>query len=182
MATEYLNFRLNGGIIKQAIALDLKSKYKKQQKELDRAIESCLNSVGEEVVDYAKSNHSYKDRSGNLTESVHYTVDKNRLRVFIDTRTAPYAKYVVYGTRPHKIEPVNKQVLKFSVDKFIRQRDKMGRFTKKLDTIRNGTDVYSAYVNHPGSKPHDFLTKAFNAKHSFIIKLFKRNLKDFDLR
>lgn len=180
MATEYLNFRLNGGIIKQAIALDIKSKYKKQQKELDSTIESCLNSVGEEVVDYAKSNHSYKDRSGNLTESVHYTVDKNRLRVFIDTRTAPYAKYVVYGTRPHRIEPVNAKSLKFGVDNFIRKRDKMGRFTKKVEIVKK--DVYSKYVNHPGSKPHDFLTKAFNAKHSFIIKLFKRNLKDFDLR
>jgi hypothetical protein len=47
--------------------------------------------------------------------------------------------YVIKGTRPHQIRPRTRQVLKF--------------------TTKRGV-VFARVVNHPGSKPNDFLTKA----------------------
>lgn len=51
----------------------------------------------------------------------------------------PATLYVIKGTRPHQIRPRTRQVLKF--------------------TTKRGT-VFARVVNHPGTKPNDFLTKA----------------------
>lgn len=51
----------------------------------------------------------------------------------------PATLYVVRGTRPHQIRPRTRQVLKF--------------------TTKRGT-VFARVVNHPGTKPNDFMTKA----------------------
>ncbi|MFH8805239.1 hypothetical protein ACH4F6_37815 [Streptomyces sp. NPDC017936] len=51
----------------------------------------------------------------------------------------PATMYVIKGTRPHQIRPRTRQVLKF--------------------TTKRGT-VFARVVNHPGTKPNDFLTKA----------------------
>lgn len=55
----------------------------------------------------------------------------------------PAALYVIGGTRPHMIRP-RKQggVLRFTV---------------------NGRVVYARFVNHPGTKPNDFLRQALRA-------------------
>lgn len=55
----------------------------------------------------------------------------------------PAALYVVHGTRPHRIEPRRQGgVLRFMV---------------------GGRVVYARYVNHPGTKPNDFLLQALRA-------------------
>lgn len=51
----------------------------------------------------------------------------------------PATLYVHNGTRPHQIRPRTRQVLKFSV---------------------KGRTVFARVVNHPGTKPNPFLTKA----------------------
>jgi len=52
---------------------------------------------------------------------------------------APYASFVVSGTRPHTIVPRNARVLHFR-------------------TARG--DVFAARVNHPGTRPNDFAQRA----------------------
>jgi hypothetical protein len=55
----------------------------------------------------------------------------------------PAALYVTGGTRPHRIQP--------------RRRGGVLRFTV------GGRVVYARYVNHPGTRPNDFLRQALRA-------------------
>lgn len=55
----------------------------------------------------------------------------------------PAALFTVYGTRPHRIEP--------------RRPGGVLRFTVGAQV------VYARYVNHPGTKPNDFLRQALRA-------------------
>jgi len=56
-----------------------------------------------------------------------------------DTQAAPYAPFVVFGTRPHKIFPKNKRALRWQV---------------------GGRNVFAKFVNHPGYRGDDYLTAA----------------------
>jgi hypothetical protein len=57
--------------------------------ELD--VESAMANVGEEAVEDAKANHTYKNRTGNLESSNEYETDKDGLAL---SNTADYASYV----------------------------------------------------------------------------------------
>ncbi len=50
--------------------------------------------------------------------------------------------YVINGTRPHQIRPRTRQALRFTV---------------------GGRVVFAKIVNHPGTKPDDFMNKALPA-------------------
>lgn len=61
-----------------------------------------------------------------------------------------YALDVHQGTPPHRIEPVNARALRFEI---------------------GGEVVFSAYVNHPGTRPRPFLAEGAiesAAQHNFI--------------
>ncbi|MDK1473610.1 hypothetical protein QNO07_09280 [Streptomyces sp. 549] len=55
------------------------------------------------------------------------------------TSTHPASIYVIKGTRPHVIRPRRAKALRFRV---------------------GGRTVFARVVNHPGTKPNDFLSKA----------------------
>ena len=55
------------------------------------------------------------------------------------TSHAPYSAFVHQGTKPHVIRPRNASALKFQMD---------------------GRTVFAKSVNHPGTRPRPFLTKA----------------------
>lgn len=57
--------------------------------ELD--VESAMANVGEEAVEDAKANHTYKNRTKNLESSNKYETDKGGLTL---KNTADYASYV----------------------------------------------------------------------------------------
>lgn len=57
--------------------------------ELD--VESAMANVGEEAVEDAKANHTYKNRTGNLESSNEYETDKDGLTL---SNTADYASHV----------------------------------------------------------------------------------------
>lgn len=54
----------------------------------------------------------------------------------------PAVGYVINGTPPHQIRPRTRQALRFTV---------------------GGRVVFARLVNHPGTKPNDFLNKALPA-------------------
>jgi hypothetical protein len=58
------------------------------------------------------------------------------------TSSHPATLYVVNGTRPHQIRPVRAQSLRFTV---------------------GGRAVFAKLVNHPGTKPDNFLEKALRS-------------------
>lgn len=64
---------------------------------------------------------------------------------------APYAVYVVNGTAPHEIRPVNARVLAFEV---------------------GGKMVFTALVQHPGTKPNPFMQRAVEDARSKAEEAF----------
>ncbi len=64
---------------------------------------------------------------------------------------APYAMYVVKGTRPHEIRPVNASVLAFEA---------------------NGRTVFTPIVHHPGSQPNPFMQNAVEDARSKVDEIF----------
>ena len=64
---------------------------------------------------------------------------------------APYAAYVVKGTAPHEIRPVNASILAFEV---------------------GGKLVFTPIVRHPGTKPNPFLEKAAEDARSKVAEVF----------
>ena len=59
------------------------------QKRLDNAILLTLKYLGEELVKYAKDQHSYTDRTGNLTNSIGYAVVRNKHIVHYSATNQP---------------------------------------------------------------------------------------------
>ena len=66
---------------------------------------------------------------------------------------APHAVYVVKGTRPHEIRPVNASVLAFEI------RGKM---------------VFTPIVHHPGTKPNPFMQNAVEDARSKVDEVFAK--------
>ena len=64
---------------------------------------------------------------------------------------APYAAYIIKGTAPHEIRPVNASVLAFEV---------------------GGKLVFTPIVRHPGTKPNPFLEKAAEDARSKVAEVF----------
>ncbi|TKJ30070.1 hypothetical protein CEE39_08515 [bacterium (candidate division B38) B3_B38] len=70
-----------------------------------KQLKEALTEVLEQMAEYARSYHPYKDRSGALTRSIHAEVNDLRgnllsARFIAD---APYASEVEYGTSPHQV-------------------------------------------------------------------------------
>ena len=59
------------------------------QKRLEQAVIFTLNYLGESLAKYAKDNHTYPDRTGNLTNSIAYAVVKDKEIVYYDATTQP---------------------------------------------------------------------------------------------
>lgn len=56
---------------------------------MDQVIIAQLQMLGEELVAYARNNHTYTDQTGNLTNSMGYAVVRNREVVFFGGATQP---------------------------------------------------------------------------------------------
>jgi hypothetical protein len=64
-----------------------------------------------------------------------------------------YGQYVITGTRPHVIEPVNAKALRFMI---------------------GGQVIFAKSVNHPGTKPNDFRRKGIlNARFKPVLNDLK---------
>ena len=81
---------------------------------------------------------SAPNRTGYLASTVYKEVGETEAVVGVG---ASYAKFVVEGTAPHEIRPVNAHVLAF-----------VNQYTNKL--------VFAPMVHHPGTKPNKFIEKA----------------------
>jgi len=75
-------------------------------------------------------------RTGKLAGSIVKEVSEGEASI---QALAPYAVYVVNGTAPHEIRPVNARVLAFEA---------------------GGKLVFTSLVQHPGTRPNPFMQKA----------------------
>lgn len=110
---------------------------------LERNIAVAIRMAADEAANQARAHHDYVDRSGVLTNSIDSDGPNGSLAsndlVATVSAGAPYALYVEKGTKPHKIKPKDRSVLRFPV---------------------GGGFVFASGVNHPGTEPTLFLEHA----------------------
>lgn len=95
-------------------------------------------------------NTEARDRS-NLRRSIIVNVTKKGIQINMDE----YGKYVEFGTPPHVITPKNGKALAFMV---------------------GGKKIIVKKVNHPGTRPNNFIRRTLRAKLPGIIQ---RNMERF---
>lgn len=132
------------------------------QRLLDRIGETELNRRADNVLAIARQLAPRSDGSRSFTDgragvaaggrlanslkktSVQTTRDGRQIRVFSDavnSRGQSYARFVIKGTRPHVIRARNQPNLKFF-------------------WINGGIPMRIRRVNHPGTRPNNFLVEA----------------------
>ena len=157
--------------------IDLSSNILITQEEVDRYVNACLRDSCTLVRDYAKENHRYKNRSGELTRAIRFRViDKvKRGEVYIKDsdlkdskgKQTPYGTYINNGTGPtmvnREIFPVRAKALKW--------------FDKRLGRAIFATRVHQHYKKK-GIKAEHFLENAFDACKGEIDRIFEEGLGD----
>ena len=95
-------------------------------------------------------------RTGNLARSIVMEIDeKGEAKI---QALAPYAKFVVEGTRPHKIYPARAAVLAFKT--------------------AAGDLVFTRLVRHPGTKPNPFMQRALDKAREQINEVWAELFED----
>lgn len=99
----------------------------------------------------ARSTQSFKDHTGKLRSSI-VRGERSSFTQFIAAK-APYAAYVEHGTTPHRIEPRKAKALRF---------------------VAAGGVRFSRGVNHPGTKPTNFMERAAHAAADPFVSMLER--------
>lgn len=131
--------------------LDFEEVAKTLDKETKQLIVKRLAEVA-----YYEAFYSTPWKSGKLARSIVIDFDEDgeaKIQVLV-----PYAKFVVEGTRPHKIRPVNASVLVFKA--------------------AGGDIVFTRLVRHPGTKPNPFLQRAVDKAREQIDDIWAELFKD----
>jgi hypothetical protein len=119
--------------------------------ELARTLPKALQRAGDLVAESARREHAYRDRTGNLTRSIYADPAQTAGNgaVFVDVAAnADYAAFVEHGTKAHKILARKAKVLAFPG--------------------RGGGMVFRHEVNHPGTKPYNFMSGALEREHGDV--------------
>lgn len=99
----------------------------------------------------ARATQAFKDHTGTLRRSI-VRGERGAFSQFIAAK-AKYAAYVEHGTPPHRIEPRKAKVLRF---------------------VTAGGIRFSRGVNHPGTKPTNFLERAAHAAADPFVSMLER--------
>lgn len=123
------------------------------------AVDLTLEDLGRLGVERARKRLEERGsiRTGRLIESIEYNVDPPKVVIGTDVE---YAPYVEYGTRPHIIQPVRAQALRFEVE---------------------GKVVYAMSVNHPGSwgsnpPPARYMKYALDSIRGNAVSILRNNI------
>lgn len=121
--------------------------------EFEAVTEDVYQTMREEVPVYSGTlqSHIVKEKHG--TDRYLIGVDETP-----DMRTESgksYAEFVVKGTEPHEIAPRFAEALAIPVDTFTEP-------VKQTQYVRNGRFLTRKPVQHPGTKPNDFIQRTFN--------------------
>lgn len=144
----------------------LKADISVTQASVDKYIQSCLRDSCIMLKDYAKRNHGFKNRTGDLERAIRYRVVSriNTGIVYVDPKEVPYAIYVhedtgtFYDGKKYPIFPRRVKALSFFWERY----GEWGIFPM---------------VNHPGSKGDKFLFKALESNKTNIDNIFMDGLR-----
>ena len=104
--------------------------------EFDQKVRRLMDDLKDLAEKWVRREAPHK--TGRLKSATRHEGQGDHRRVFVAKTVAPYFDYVVDGTRPHTIVPKNKQALFWP-----------------------GAGHPVKMVKHPGTKPNDYVTRAF---------------------
>lgn len=119
----------------------------------ERRFRQAIKESVSTVAEYAGDHHRFIARTGNLERSITPEVMGLRGVIYLDDKLAPYGPMVHEGTRPHVILPKNRKVLRWA---------------------DGGEFIFARKVQHPGTKPDQFLYQALDANENRIMEIFDR--------
>lgn len=122
---------------------DLADMFKRLPAQVEATCAIAVRMAADQGADHARQHHTYKDRSGTLSNSIDSDgtsgeVGSNNLSATISAG-ASYAVIIEKGSVPHVIEPRFKKMLRFPVE---------------------GGFVFRRRVQHPGTKAMPFIEPA----------------------
>lgn len=120
---------------------------------LEDEMEAGVQEIAEEIQRRAQQVHRFRNRTGNLEDSIKAETSGLRGRVYVDMAQAPYGRYVIDGTRPHDIMAKRAKALEFG-------------------------DHFSKKVHHPGTQPDDFMDEAEESVRGQIDAVFSRHVDE----
>ena len=94
-------------------------------------------------------------KTGKLARSIVTEIKEGEAKL---QALAPYAKFVIEGTRPHEIHPASANVLVFKA--------------------KSGDLVFTKLVRHPGTKPNPFLQRAVDKAREQIDSIWTELFED----
>lgn len=120
-----------------------------------RNLRLAVKDSTEKVAEYARENHRFTSRSGNLERAVDTRFSNHGLvgTVFLNKNRAPYGPFVHEGTPPHEIVPKTRKALRW---------------------VGGNDFVFAKHVNHPGTKADPFLYEALDSRTEVIHGIFEK--------
>jgi hypothetical protein len=92
--------------------------------------------------------------TGQLANSQSWRDNQGTLEVISTDNRGPIAAYVIRGTRPHSIDPVNARMLHW--------------------VGPSGENVFAHHVDHPGTLPNKYNVAAWEAQRLYVLRAFGR--------
>ena len=131
------------------------------QQVLKQETKKALNDALDLIYQEAKIKHRFKSRTGNLENAIYKMINSSTVNevsgeIGIDDRKAPYGKFVHNGTKPHII---------------------MARKAKFLAFMIGNRLVFAKKVNHPGTKPDEFIYNAGKIQGNKVKDILTNNMK-----
>lgn len=120
-----------------------------------KAIQDDIYREGQSIIRSVKSNHDWKDRSGELTRS-HQAVKRGRIEVVLRA-TAKHAKHLYYGTVRHKVPLFGNRKVMIWVSGVWAGKERTGRTSGARSTPKNAKELR-------------WLEKAWQGRRKNVIK------------
>ncbi len=95
--------------------------------------------------------------TGQLSESHTWRDNGGSLEVVSEDARGPIAAYVVRGTAPHGIDPVNGEFLRFP-------------------STEGDEFIYARHVDHPGTAPNPYNQRAWESVRDDVVQEFKERV------
>lgn len=136
-------------------ATDLLSALARLPRETEEEVHGAVVDGAGMVQAEARAKHRFISRTGNAERNTLTRFpDRMTGEVYLDTGNAPELRFIHEGTKPHLIHPKNKKRLRWATP--------------------GGGWAFAGRVNHPGTKPDQFLYEAASAEQSAVVERFGR--------
>jgi hypothetical protein len=141
---------------------DISGRFVKANKALLESKRKIVRVLGKRWVEIARE-EAPEGKTGKFRKSIAFrTFVKGKTTGFTSSSMQPLGKWIIGGTRPHIIRPRYKNALYFFWGK-------VGMFTvvPKAGGFKTHVSggkfwIGKGYVNHPGTKPNDYVDRAYD--------------------